>query len=138
MRFGIAKLKDYLRAELLDRETVEETREFLMALAVTALQHRKTKVLICVHSSRPIFKVEEYHASVYLKELGARPEFKIALVSTRLDIRAAHEYIEVLAMQQGANVRSFADESQAAAWLRSCAEDEKIAQALQGAVQKSP
>src|SRR4051812_9923504 len=111
-------MKDYIRAELLERETVEETREFLKALAAEALSQKKAAVLICVHSSRPIFKVEEYQASFYLKELAARPGYKAALVSSRLDIRAAHEYLEVLARQQGAQVRSFSDESAAAAWLR--------------------
>ena len=118
MRFSLLSLRDYVRAELVDRETVEETREFLKALAAEALRTGRTRVLICVHTSRPIFKVEAYQASLYLKELAARPAFKVALVASRLDIRAAHEYLEVLARQQGANVRSFADESPAVEWLR--------------------
>jgi hypothetical protein len=72
-----------------------------------------------VHTSRPIFRVEEYHASLYLKELAARANARVALVSSRLDTRAAHEYLEVLARQHGANLRSFSDESPAAIWLRS-------------------
>ena len=40
-------------------------------------------------------------------------------MANRDDNRAAHEYIEVLARQQGANVRSFADEAPALCWLRS-------------------
>jgi hypothetical protein len=118
MRFHVAKLKDYLRAELLDRETVEETRHFLKAIAGEAQKAGLARALICVHTSRPIFKVEEYQASAYLKELAARPEARVALLSSRMDVRAAHEYLEVLAMQQGANVRSFTDEAQAVAWLR--------------------
>jgi len=118
VRYSIVALKDYVRAELLDRETVEETRAFLKALAAEALRSGRSRVLICVHTSRPIFRVEEYHASVWLKEIAARPEARVALVSSRLDIRAAHEYLEVLARQQGFRLRSFADESPAAAWLR--------------------
>ena len=118
MRYSIVALKDYVRAELLERETVEETRDFLAALAAVALKHGRDRALICVHASRPIFKVEEYHASAYLKELAGRPGSKVALVSSRLGVRAAHEYIEVLARQQGANLRSFSDESPAADWLR--------------------
>jgi len=124
MRYRIYPLEGYLRAELLDRETTEETREFLAALAQEALRRRVDPVIICVHSSRPIFRVEEYQASLYLRELAARPEFKVALVSSRQDIRAAHEYIEVLARQHGARLRSFADEAPAVAWLRSRATEQ--------------
>jgi hypothetical protein len=74
--------------------------------------------VICVGCSRPIFRVEEYQASLYLKELAARPNAKVALVSSRLDIRVAHEYLEVLASHQGARLRSFTEEAQAIAWLR--------------------
>jgi len=119
MRFTIVPLQDYLRADLFERETVEETRKFLAALGEEALRWGSTRVLVCVSSSRPIFKVGDYHAASYLKELAARPASKVALVSKHHDIRAAHEYIEVLARQQGANLRSFADEATALRWLKS-------------------
>jgi hypothetical protein len=118
-------MKDYLRAELLERETADETREFLKALATVALRERKERALICVYSSRPIFRVEEYQASIYLKELAARPASKVALVSSRLDIRVAHEYLEVLASHQGARLRSFTEEAAAVAWLREPDRSEK-------------
>jgi hypothetical protein len=118
VRFSIVAVKHYLRAELLDRETIDETREFLAALAQAARKHNSSRVLICVHSSRPIFRIEQYQASIYLKELAARPEFRVALVAHRADVRAAHQYVEVLAKQQSANVRSFEDEDGAIEWLR--------------------
>jgi len=33
-------------------------------------------------------------------------------------VRASHQYLEVLAGQQGANVRAFREESRALDWLR--------------------
>ena len=107
-----------LRAELVDRQTIEQTREFLEALTQAALQHRATRILIHVRSSRPIFRVEEYRASTYLQEIAQRPWLKVALVSARVEVRSAHEYVEVLAKQQGANLRSFADDAAAMAWLQ--------------------
>ena len=118
MRFSIVAVKHYLRAELLDRETVDETRDFLNALAQAARKHNSSRVLICVHSSRPIFRIEQYQASAYLKELASRPEFRVALVAHRADVRAAHQYVEVLAKQQAANLRSFENEDAAISWLR--------------------
>ena len=138
MRFNIVALKDYLRAELLERDTAHETRDFLKALAAAALASGQTRVLICVHTSRPIFRVEEYHASRYLKDLAARPGARVALVSSRMDIRAAHEYIEVLARQQGASVRSFSDEAPAVAWLRGASEPADLAPGQDDLVAKNP
>ena len=43
---------------------------------------------------------------------------RVALLADAEELRAAHEYIEVLARQQGANVRAFRDEAQALEWLR--------------------
>jgi hypothetical protein len=118
MRFTIVALQDHLRAELFDRESVEETREFLAALAEEALRRGSPRILICVSAARPIFKVGDYRAGSYLKQLAALPTVKVALVSIHRDIRAAHEHIEVLAREQGANVRSFAEEAPALRWLR--------------------
>lgn len=116
--FAITPQEGTLRAELTDRQTVAQTREFLEALADAALKHDATRILICVRASRPIFKVEQYSASAYLKEIALRPWLKVALVAGRSDVRSAHEYVELLARQQGANLRSFADDAAALAWLQ--------------------
>src|SRR5262245_39050666 len=118
MRFTIIPLHDYLRAELLERATAEAAGQFPHAVAAEILKSGKSKVLLHVNASRPIFRVEDYGASEYLKELAARPALRVALVSRRPDIRAAHEYLEVLARQQSANLRSFPDEAAALRWLR--------------------
>ena len=123
--FLITPQGDVLRAELVDRRTVEQTREFLAALAQAAVKHQATRVLIHVRSSRPIFKVEEYRASNYLKELAQRPQVKVALVAANADIRSAHGYVELLARQQGASLRSFASDAEALAWLRDQSQEKR-------------
>ena len=50
----------YLRADLFNRQTVEEARDALAAIAAEAGKHRCSKILISVHTSRPFFKVEQY------------------------------------------------------------------------------
>ena len=119
MRFTLSPLGDYLRAELVERETAPETSTFLKALADACVEHRLDRVLLCVRASRPIFKVEQYAASGYLRALASRPACRVALVASRPDLRAAHEYLEVLAGQHGAHLRSFSHEALAIEWLRS-------------------
>src|SRR5687768_14340160 len=49
-----------LRAELLDRESIEETRTFLEAVLRENRRYRRSCLLINVSSSRPVFHVEQH------------------------------------------------------------------------------
>jgi len=108
----------YIRAELFNRQTVKETREFLEAVLAEVVEHRRPQVLIYVRCSKPIFTVERYGFSHYL-EIAFRSQHKIALLGDSSELRIAHQYIATLARIRKVNLRSFADEGAAIAWLRS-------------------
>ena len=111
-------LRDYcLRAELIERESIAETVDFIRALVAEAEKARCSRVIVQVRRSRPIFTVEKYRISAYLKLLAAAPGARVALLADSSEVHAAHEYIEVLAKQQNASVRAFRDEAQAREWL---------------------
>lgn len=118
MRYKIETAGDYVRAELFGRETADETHEFLTALAKKALASGMTRVLIYVRSSRPIFQVEKYRISEFFKLAASNPAYRIALLADSDEVRASQQYVEVLARQQGANVRAFRAEAAALQWLR--------------------
>jgi len=107
----------YLRAELFERETVEETRAFLDAVIRDNAIHRRSRVLILVRASKSIFQVVAHGLMECFEELSATVPGQIALVGDTRDLRLSHEYIEVIARQRGLNVRSFRDEPAALAWL---------------------
>lgn len=109
---------DYLKAELAGRETAAETREFLRAVAAAATENSLRRVLISVSSSKPLFKVDDYGIDEFLGLLAAKPGSRVALLADSEEVRVAHEYIEVLARQCGALVRSFRSETPAVEWLR--------------------
>jgi hypothetical protein len=117
VKFRITDLRDYLRADLLERETAAESEQFLHAVKDVALKHPSERLLICVHSPRAIFRVEKYHASDFLQELAARPSGKVALVARHFEVRLTQQYVEVLARLKKASLRSFAHESTAIRWL---------------------
>jgi len=119
LRSKITPESDYLRAEIIGRETVEETAQFLKDAGAAALQHKLTRLLIVVRESRAIFKVEDYRISEYFKAMAERPGHRIALVGDSSETYAAHGYIEVLARQRGLAVRAFREEAPALEWLRS-------------------
>ena len=108
----------YLRSELFNRRTTDETRKFLEAVRVEALKHRLPQVLICVRNSAPIFTVERYGFSRYL-DIAFKSKYKIALVGDSLELRIAHQYVATMARMRGAKLRAFPEEAAAISWLAS-------------------
>ena len=118
MHFHFSSLQDHLRAELFGRQTVEETLEFVAALVAEARKSGATRILIWARNSRPIFKLDQYKLSDQFRQLAAAKDVRVALLADFDEVRASHQYIEVLASQQGAAVRAFREESRALNWLR--------------------
>ena len=118
MLYKITVEPDYLKAELFNRETMEETRAFLQIVANAALKHARSNVLMSVHSSSPVFTVERSGFLTYFKKLGDYPEHRIALLGDSEELGISHQYVELIGHQHGINVQSFRDEASALQWLR--------------------
>lgn len=116
MYYEITPETGYLRARLFGRETVEETREFIRAVVQAKHEHQRAAILIDVHASRPIFHSEPSGFLDYFKRL-AGSSWRIALLGDTAELRLAHEYLALLARQQGMTVWSFRDEAAALKWL---------------------
>jgi hypothetical protein len=117
MHFTFKQAQGYLRADLFGRQTVEQTLEFAHALSAEARKLAADRILIWVRTSRPIFKLERYNISEKLRQLANNRQLRVALLADSDEVRASHQYIEVLASQQGAKVRAFRDEARALDWL---------------------
>jgi hypothetical protein len=120
MKFRIEPHGEHLLAELQDRETAAEMREFLLAVKKACLEHACPRVLLSVRASRPVFKLEEYGLSGgrqgYANEL-ITPACRIALVGDTSELNHAHDYVELVARQRQINVRAFKDLASAQQWL---------------------
>src|SRR5258706_14664991 len=108
----------YLKAELFGRQTADETRKFLEALHAAAIEHLRARILVCVRNSKPIFTVERYGISRYL-DIAFKSAYKIALMGDTPELRIAHQYIALLALMRGVDLRTFQNEIVAIEWLRS-------------------
>jgi len=108
----------YLKADLFDRQTAEETRDALAAIAAEARKRGSQQILISVHSSRPIFRVEQYGLPDYFRELGKVSKCRVALTGDSNELRLSQQYIEALARRNGVNVRSFRNEQAALDWFK--------------------
>ena len=119
MRFTITEAALYLRGDLYERTTVEETKRFLDALAKEALRRGMDQVLISVHSSTAIFRTQQFGLPALMDLVASRPAHRIALVADTWEVQLAQQYVAMLARLRGLTVRSFRDDGEALAWLRS-------------------
>lgn len=118
MVYKITVERTFLRADLFDRETMEDTTAFLDVVTRESRLHGRSSVLIYVHSSTPIFHVEHHGFIDCFKEIAKTPAHQIALLADSKDLQISHEYLELRARQYGLNVRNFLDEAAALQWLR--------------------
>jgi len=106
-----------LIAEMIERETAEETSEFVRGLLAALRERGGNRVLISVRNSRPLFKVEDWRLSAAMDEIKAIPAFRVAFIADAREINMSQEYICVLLRQRSIEGRVFADKSEALAWL---------------------
>ncbi len=82
--------RGFLRADLLERETAEETRRFLRAVVFESIRHRCPRVLVHVRSSKTLFTVERYGVLETFKRLASDPAHRIALVGDTVEMGMSH------------------------------------------------
>ena len=110
--------RGFLRAELLERETAEETRRFFRAVVFESARHGCSRVLVHVRSSKTLFTVERFGVLESFKKLASDPAHRIALLGDTVELGMSHDYVVLLARQQGITLRNFQNEQQAIEWVR--------------------
>jgi hypothetical protein len=108
----------YLKADLFNRNTAEETRDALAAIMAEVRKHRYSQILIAVHASRPIFKLEQSGLLEFFRQLGDMSECRIALTGDSQELRLSQQYVEAVARRHGINVRSFPSQHAALDWFK--------------------
>jgi len=118
MKYTITSASSYLVAQLIGCETPGQMREFLRAVVAENRTYRHPLILLDVRSSRPLFQdVERLRLFDSFKQLSAVPSCKIALLGDTRELCLSHEYLVVMAQQQGLNVRSFQNRAAMFNWL---------------------
>ncbi|HKE46194.1 MAG TPA: hypothetical protein VKB41_16785 [Steroidobacteraceae bacterium] len=115
MAFAIAVENGVVCAELAGAETAQETREFLAAVARYGDSH--TSFLISARASLPTFRVEQQGLIDCLRAMAHSASHRIALLAASIDMQISYEYVELIARQNGLNVRSFGSRAEAVRWL---------------------
>ena len=130
MKYQITMEHGFLRADLLERETAEETRAFLQAVALASINHHCSRVLVYVRLSNPLFTVERHGVLGSFKKIASDPAHRIALLGDTLELGMSHDYVSLLGRQQGINLRSFRAEGEAVGWLKNRLEDVSLVEGI--------
>lgn len=117
MRYTIEGKAGYLKAEMLERDSAEETAQFVEAIVEALLAHAADKLLISIRDSRPVFKVEEWKLSAALDKVMSIPGLRVAFVADTREVQMSQQYIALLGRQRGLKFESFDSEPAAVAWL---------------------
>jgi hypothetical protein len=117
VQYKIERCAGYIKAEMIERDTAEETSEFVNAILDALRSHGVFKVLISLRSSRPVFKVDEWNLSGALEKVMGLPGLKVAFIADTKELSMSQEYIALLAQQRGLAFRTFGAEKPAVAWL---------------------
>ena len=118
MRYTIERHAGYFKAEMLERDTAEETKQFVVAILAELRKGETARVLISTRKSRPVYKVESWDLSAALEELmPLKDRLRVAFVSDSRELALSQEYIELIARQRGLAFRTVASEKAAVAWL---------------------
>lgn len=114
MRYTIDVLAGYIKAEMVERDSAEETSQFVEAIIKALGEHGLRKLLISIRSSRPVFKVSEWNLSGALDKVMGMSGLKVAFISDTKELAMSQQYIELLAKQRGLAFRTFGSEKAAA------------------------
>jgi hypothetical protein len=106
-----------LLAEMIGRETAEETAQFVQGLFAALRERGGNRVLISVVSSRSLFKVEDWKLSAAVDTIRGIPGFRVAFIADSKEVGMSQEYICMLLAQRGIEGRAFQSMEKARAWL---------------------
>src|SRR5258706_5854636 len=118
MRCEITVEPVFLKAEVFDRDTPEETREAFAAIAAAAREHACSQILIAVRASRPITQIEQSRFLEAFREFSGTPRHRIALTGDSDELRLSQQYVESGARRDGINALSLPNEQAALDWFR--------------------
>lgn len=117
LRYTIEKPAGYLRAEMVERDTAEETAQFVEAIVEALRAGTADKVLISIRNSRPVFKVEQWRLSAALDKVTGIAGLRVAFIADTREVQMSQQYIALLGRQRGLQFEAFEREPDALAWL---------------------
>jgi hypothetical protein len=109
---------EFLRVRVWGRDTDRAPSEFCAAVLRESRAQQRDRILIDLDQELPLSPSSQCDLVNRLPEIGFTARQRIALVHRSEAMGRANDFINVLADNQGVNVRNFGGMDEALAWLR--------------------
>ncbi len=118
MKYVLTLEAEFLKAELFERESLDDARAFLHSVFWASVQHLRANVLIDVRSEKPLFSSQDDEIFPFVRRLAWYRTNRIALIGNVQATELPNAEVESHAGDRGIRLRSFTDEASALKWFR--------------------
>ena len=118
MQHSIIADEEFLRVQVSGRDTDQPPSDVCALVYRESERLGRRRILIELDQQFPLSPVSQHQLITRLPEIGFGRQHRIALVHRTDEARKANDFINVVAMNRGINVRNFPSLRDAEAWLR--------------------
>ena len=118
MEYSITADAEFLRVQVSGRDTDQPPSDVCALVFRESEKSGRRRILIELDQKFPLSPVSQHQLVTRLPGIGFGHQHRIALVHRTDDARKASDFINVVAMNRGVNVRNFPSLHDAETWLR--------------------
>ena len=118
MEYSITADAEFLRVRVSGRDTDQPPTDVCTVIYRESETSSRPRILIELDQQFPLSPSSQHQLVTRLPRIGFTHRHRIALVHRTDDARKAGDFINIVAMNRGVNVRNFPSLHDAEAWLR--------------------
>lgn len=118
MEYSITADDEFLRVKVSGRDTDRPPSDVCAIILQESGKSGRARILIELDQKFPLSPTSQHQLVTRLPEIGFTPRHRIALVHKTTEMRASNDFINLVAVNRGVNVRNFPGLHDAETWLR--------------------
>jgi hypothetical protein len=118
MEYSISADEEFLRVKVSGRETDRPPSDVCAVILQESAKSGRPRILIELDQKFPLSPTSQHQLVTRLPEIGFTRKHRIALVHRTAEARKSNDFINVVALNRGVNVRNFPSVEDAHTWLR--------------------
>jgi len=118
MEYSITADEEFLRVKVSGRETDRPPSDVCALILQESEKSGRARILIELDQKFPLSPTSQHTLVTRLPEIGFTHKHRIALVHRTAEARKSNDFINLIAMNRGVNVRNFPGLDDAENWLR--------------------
>jgi hypothetical protein len=118
MEYSISADEEFLRVKVSGRDTDRPPSDVCAVILLESAKSGRPRILIELDQKFPLSPTSQHQLVTRLPEIGFTSKHRIALVHRTAEARKSNDFINVVALNRGVNVRNFPSVEDAHTWLR--------------------